>query len=258
MPSLPDTLARFAAALHGDAAQLLPDLNGDGLEPAGRLHIYRNNSAATFEAALARSYPVLRRRVGEDYFRQLARDYRVRHPSCSADLHWTGQQFPAFLADVHAADGYAWLAELAALEWACEEALVAPEEPPLGLASLASLDWQDIGQVRFEFQPSLRCIASSFPVLDVWRANQPGGDGQPVDLSSDGQHVLVSSGPDGLELREVKAAVLDFTRRLQGGAGLGEALDASRLPLESLADTLGLLFAARLVTAVLPLARQAS
>jgi hypothetical protein len=258
MPSLPETQARFAAALRGEAVQLLPDLNGDNLESAGRLRIYQNNSAAAFEAALARSYPVLRRRVGEDYFRQLARDYRAGHPSRSADLHWTGRQFPAFLADVHAGDGYAWLAELAALEWACEEALVAREDPPLGLASLATLDWQDIGLARFEFQPSLRCIASACPVLEVWRANQPGGNGGPVDLSGGEQYVLVSCGADGLRLREVEAAVLDFTRRLLGGAGLSEALDASRLPLESLADTLGLLFAARLVTAVLPLARQAS
>jgi hypothetical protein len=205
-----------------------------------------------FDGALERSYPILRRRVGEDYFRRLAHDYRSRHPSRSADLHWTGERFPAYLADTLAGGGYAWLAELAELEWACESALVAGSLPPLGLASLSTLDPGHVDRARLELQPSLGCVASSFPVLDVWRANQPDGDGQPVDLSKGRQCILVSCGADGLELREVEAETLDFTRRLQAGAGLGEALDASGLPVESLVANLGLLFTAHLVTGLLP------
>jgi hypothetical protein len=252
MPSLPELQARFAAALRGDPAAILPDIDDDGLEPAGRLRVYRHNSTAMFDGALERSYPILRRRVGDDYFRRLAHEYRSRHPSRSADLHWIGERFPAYLAETHAGGGYAWLAELAGLEWACESALVAGNLPPLGLASLSTLDPGHVDQARLELQPSLRCIASSFPVLDVWRANQPDGDGQPADLSKGPQCILVSCGADGLELREVDTGTLDFTRRLQAGAGLGEALDASGLPVESLVDALGLLFMAHLVTGLLP------
>jgi hypothetical protein len=256
MPSLPEIQARFAAALRGNETSIAADINGDGLEPAGRLRIYQNNSRAMFNGSMERSFPVLRRRVGDDYFRKLTHDYRTRHPSRSGDLHWVGQHFPAYLADTQAGSPYEWLAELAALEWACETALVAASRPPMGLESLSGLDPATIGQACLELQPSLCCISSSFPVLDVWRANQPDGDGRPVDLSKGAQCVLVSCGAAGLELREVQAAALEFTRLLQEGATLGDALERSGLPVESLVDTLGLLFTAGLVTGLRPLPEQ--
>jgi hypothetical protein len=248
--SLPEIQAGFAAALRGDTASGAADVAGDGLSPAGRLRIYQHNSRAMFEGALERSYPVLRRRVGEAYFSQLAHGYRQRHPSRSGDLHWVGEHFPEYLSSTQAGTGYEWLAELAALEWACESALVAAQSRPVGAEALAQLTADEIGGARLLLQQSLRCIASSFPVLEVWRANQPDGDGQPVDLSKGPQYVLVSCGETGLELREVSATILDFTRRLQQGVALGEALDQSGLAIESVAGALGLVFEAGLVTNV--------
>ncbi|HLB85827.1 MAG TPA: DNA-binding domain-containing protein, partial [Steroidobacteraceae bacterium] len=174
MASLPELQARFSAALRGDPDALVREVSSGGIDAAGRVSIYRSNSLAMFEGALERTYPVLRRRVGDDYFHQLARGYRARHPSRSGDLHWIGEHFPGYVAHTETGTGYEWLAELAALEWACETALVARQEPAVGLAALAGLPPDQLGATGLRFQPSLRCIASSFPVLDVWRANQPG------------------------------------------------------------------------------------
>jgi hypothetical protein len=251
MASLPDIQARFAAALRGDTQPVEPDIVGDGLQSAARLRIYRNNSHAMFEGALERTYPVLRRRVGDEYFRRLALGHRERHPSRSGDLHFVGQHFPTYMADVQAGTGYEWLAELAALEWACETALVEVRERPLGVDALAGLGPEDLANVRLRLQPSLRCVASSVPVLDVWRANQPHADGAAVDLLAGAQCVLVSCGEDGLELREVAAPTFEFARLLQQGASLGEAVDRSALALESVPGALGLLFESDLVTGVL-------
>ena len=250
MASLPELQARFAAALRGDLAALASQVSDGGVDAAGRASIYRNNARAMFEDALERTYPVLRRRVGDDYFRQLARGYRARHPSRSGDLHWIGERFPGYVADAETGTGYEWLAELAALEWACETALVARQEPAVGADALTGIQPEQLAATRFRLQPSLRCVASSFPVLDVWRANQPGADGAPVDLTRGAQCVAVSCRADGLELRELSPPVLEFFRLLQGEATLGEALDRSRIPVERLPEALALLFEAGLVTAV--------
>ena len=250
MASLPDLQARFAAALRGDSGPIEPDVVGDGLEVSGRLGIYRNNARAVFEGAMERTYPVLRRRVGDAYFRQLAHGYRERFPSRSGDLHGTGEHFPGYLAEVEAGSGYEWLADLAALEWACESAFVAAREPSVEPQALARLTPDDLGRARLRLQPSLRCVASSFPVLDVWHANQPGADGRAVDLSSRGQCVLVSCGVDGLELVEVSSTALGFVRRLQAGTPLAAALEESGLELAELTGALGLLFSSGLVTGV--------
>ena len=88
-------------------------------------------------------------------------------------------------------------------------------------------------------------------MLDVWRANQPEADGHAVDLARGGQCVLVSCGVDGLELVEVSAAALAFTRQLQAGVPLGDAVDESGLDLAELPGVLGMLFSGGLVTAVI-------
>jgi hypothetical protein len=270
MASLPEIQARFAAVLRGDAGAMLPEVVGnvgsirpdtvgdagsilsevlaDGVAPEARLRIYRHNARAMFEGALERTYPVLRRRVGEDYFRQLARGYRERHPSRSGDLHWVGREFPEFVAATLGDSEYAWLTDLAELEWACECALVAASQPPLGVEALASLDPDALGDTRLELQDSLHCVGSSFPVLDVWRANQPEAAGEAVDLARGGQYVLVHCTEDGLDLREVSPAALEFVRLLQQGVTLGEAFDRSALAPDELPHALGVLFETGLVT----------
>jgi hypothetical protein len=248
--SLPEVQARFAAALRGERGLLEADVVDDGIEAAARLAIYRNNARAMFEGALERTYPVLRRRVGEDYFRQLARGYRERFPSRSGDLHWVGEHFAGYLAEAESGTGYEWLAELAELEWACECAFVAAREEPVEPQALARLAPDDLARARLRLQPSLRCVASSFPVLEVWHANQPGADGHAVDFSRGGQCALVYCGADGLELAEVPSAALEFTRLLQAGTSLGAAVDESGLELAELPGVLARLFSSGLVTGV--------
>jgi hypothetical protein len=250
MVSLRELQGRFAAALHGRPAALADEIPDDGIGPAERLRIYGNNSRATFEGALESTYAVLRRRVGDQYFRQLVHHYRARHPSRSGDLHWVGREFPAFLAETEADTGYAWLADLAALEWACETALNAAWDSPLDVQSLAGIPDEAIAGIRLSLQPSLACVASNWPVLDVWQANQPDASGESVDLGSGAQHVLVSCGPEGLALRAVDSSAFEYVRALQRGVTLGAAVDASGLRLESLPAALGMLFEARLVTGV--------
>jgi hypothetical protein len=248
--SLPELQAGFAAALRGDRGAFAEQIDADALDASGRLQIYCNNARAIFVGALECSYPVLRRRVGEDYFRQLAHAYRERHPSRSGDLHWVGRDFPAFVEANEAGTGYEWLADLARLEWACECSLVAGWSPPCGVDALAGVDAEDIPGLRLDLQPSLGCVSASYPVLEVWKRNQPGEPGDAVDLSTGPQHVLVACGPDGLELRDVPPDICEFARALQQRATLGAALDASGLPMEKLAGTLALLFGAELVIRV--------
>jgi hypothetical protein len=250
MASLRELQAGFASALHGQDAGFADEILADGIDPAGRLQVYRNNARAMFEGALERSYPVLRRRVGDDYFRQLAHRYRERHPSRSGDLLGIGREFPAFVAEVETDTGYAWLADLAALEWACEVSLSAAWQPALGVESLGGIPEEAIAEARLTLQPSLVCVSSGCPILEVWKANQPGASGAALDLARGGQHVLVACGPDGLELRAVEAAAFEFTRALLQGAPLGDAVDASSLPIDELPAALGMLFQAGLVTAV--------
>lgn len=249
MPSLRETQRAFAAALRAGRAPAAALLMDGRVSAEQALRFYRHNGAAIFAGALERSFPVVRRRVGAACFAQLARHYRRLHPSRSGDLHWVGRDFPAFLARRLRATPYVWLADLARLEWACEEALVAGELPPRDVRVLEGVAPEGLAAARIELQASTRCVASDFPLLTVWRFNQSDG-AEPVDLAAGGECIVLRGGGAGLRLYGRERDEHDFVSALQSGAQLGAAVQSSGLPAAKLAQTLGWLFSAGFVTAV--------
>jgi hypothetical protein len=256
-PSLAGLQARFATALRAsgkqpdaDAAAFAACLVDDGLAPAARVQVYRNNVRAMFTAALERSYPVLRQRVGEGYFAKLAAEYRSDHPSRSGDLHWVGRHFPEWIRTRMAGTDYAWLADLARLEWACEEVLVSEWLQPAPADSLARLMPEQLAGARLALQSGLRTISSSFPVWSVWQANQPGSSGETVDPGLGPEHVVLAQDATGLVLHSVPADRCRFVEQLAAGRTLEDSIDASALPIERLGETLAWMFGAGFVTQV--------
>ncbi len=247
----------FAAALRetgpeSDAAvrQLAHCIVDDGLEPARRVQVYRNNARAMFEGALERTYPVLRRQVGVEQFAALSRSYRAEHPSRSGDLHWVGEEFASWLAPRVAGEDRAWLADLARLEWACEEAMVAARLPPLAPAALARVAPEALAEVGLVLQPCVRTVSSPLPVWSAWRAGQVAGAGEPVDLTLGAQHVVVTCGDTGLVLHSLPEDQFLFVAALAGGASLDKAIETSALDVEALPGMLAWLFGEGLVTAL--------
>ena len=250
MPALLELQRAFGAALR-DRPHAADDWAvGDAIAAAARLRVYRNNSQTTFEQALQSTYPVVERRVGSDYFRQLAHQYRDAQPSGAGDLHEVGRHFPAFLAAQLGGGPYAWLAELAMLEWAVAEAGIAADSPVAAAASLGGLPPDALVATRLRLVPSLRRVAGSVPVLSVWRANQSGVDGAAVDLDSGAEFVVVHRASGGVQLRALSPVEFGFVGALERAAPLGAAVDASGLPLESLPGVLHWLFLDEAVAAV--------
>lgn len=261
---LQELLTRFAAALRtgtaaDDAARdMASQIVDDGLEPGRRLRIYRNNVQAMFYGALSRTYPVLKATLGDATFESLAREYRGAHPSRSGDLHWVGQALPDWLHERLADDeDDSWLADLARLEWACEEALVARAMQPLQRDALASVPPEQLADIGLEIQPGVRVVSSPHPIWSVWRAHQPGCDVEGMDSAAGPQHVVVACIAGQLALRSVPREPADFIRHLRDGGTLGAALDASTLPVAALPGVLDWMFEDGLVVGLRPAATPA-
>lgn len=217
-----------------------------------RLAVYRNNTRQFFRTALELTYPVLVRRVGTEYFRHLAHEYRECHPSRSGDLHWVGQAFPAWLEQRLRATDYAWLADLARLEWACEEAHAAGAEPAATLESLGRVPAESLDGARVQLQPSLRLVESPWPVWSVWQANQGEHAGAPVDLQAGPEHCACACTDDRVAVYRLDAEHYAALARLAGGAPLAEAAATAASGPDALARVLGWAFGAGLVVAVSP------
>jgi hypothetical protein len=224
-----------SANANGTDLQLLAG-SDDATHFGAGIDVYRNNAWQFFLTALERTYPVTQRRVGTDFFCQLARDYRAEHPSQHGDLRWIGEAFPAWLADRMAGTGYEWLADLARLEWACETSVAAAQRDPVGLESLGRFDPDVLPHLALVWQPSLQLVASPFPIWSVWQANQQADAAAPVDLAAGAEHCAVACNADRVVVYRLEAAEHRLLQHLCAGLSLGDAVEAAT----SDAGTLGL------------------
>jgi hypothetical protein len=222
LPSLRELQARFVRALDGDAAAATGLLRDDGLPATERLAIYANNSRLTFRAALAATFPVTRRLGGDDWFAGAAGAYRAVHPSRSGDLQHAGERFAAFLATRLAGTPHEVLADVAALEWACECVGSAADGPPLDIATLAEVPPERHADLVFPLHPACRLLASRWPVVTVWTVHRAAGEPEAVDLDAGAQCALVCR-RDEVEVHAVDAATHALLREFERGGTLDAA-----------------------------------
>jgi hypothetical protein len=223
---------------------------GDAVVAAPGWAIYRNNARQFFRTALAATYPVLQRRVGDDFFRQLAHEFRAVHPSRSGDLHDVGREFPAWLQHRLAATPYAWLADLARLEWACTESVVEPRRDALALAALGKMPQDRLDDVMIGLQPSLRLVSSPFAIWSVWQANQDDAPGPAVDVTAGPEHCACACLTERVVVYRIDAGEFALLCALQRGESFATALASTGLGADVLARLLDWAFAEELVVAL--------
>ncbi|MBL0142816.1 MAG: putative DNA-binding domain-containing protein [Betaproteobacteria bacterium] len=222
----PERLGRLQAqfvdaVLEGDREALAPHLAGEAGLATRRLAIYRGAISANRRDALRAAYPVVARLVGDAFFDEAARRHSQTTPPDRADLNRHGASFPAFLAAYAHAQPMPWLADVARLEWAWQESLMAADAPRLDFAALALVREDEQADIRFRLHPGVRLVRSAWPVYSIWEANQPDRDGTP-DREEGADDVLVWR-----EEQRVRQATLDlpeaaFVEGLARGLALGE------------------------------------
>jgi len=227
--SLPELQACFAATLFGEAAASPTAwIRTAGIAPELRLGIYRNNLEAGFAKALALEFPVIQRLVGEDYFRQLALRFLARHPSRSGDLHHIGAPFAGFLREQFADTSYRYFADVAALEWAWQECLVAEDDEAIDPQALQAVPPHAYAGLRFALRKAARLLDSAFPIVHIWEANQPGATAaEIIDLASGPEFVLAHRVSGDARITRLSAGEFALLSTLAKAEPLEAALDAS-------------------------------
>jgi len=228
--SLAERQRDFAAALLDPG---LPTPAGcvapDGRPDAKRFAVYRNNVASSLIAALADAYPAIRRLLGEECFRGIARIYVARDPPRSPVLLEYGAGFPGFLAAFEPLSSLPYLADVARIERAWLEAYHAPEATSLEPSALTGISDLRAADLCFTLHPSLRIVRSPFPALTIWRMNVADGEPRELSLDAGGEEALITRAEAEVEARSLPPGGAIFLGSLAGGKTLGEAaLAASR------------------------------
>ena len=228
MPASHDDLTGLALAIvRGDETQLHIASGYANYPAAVALEVYRNNYRGNLHDALAGAYPVIEQLVGETFFRRLTHAYIAGHPSRSGNLHDYGEAMADFISAFKPARELVYLADVAALEWACHRAYFADDADGLDVAELSQLSPEQYADLVLHIHPACSLQHSDYPVAAIWQAHQPGmPDNFHIDLDSGPCHALVLRRDDVVKVIELSTADAAWLQLIQSGRPLGESAAA--------------------------------
>jgi hypothetical protein len=222
MTGLSDFQQDFAAALLDVA---IPPPCPAGARSGGaarRFEIYRNMIATSLVEALAERYPVTRRLIGHESFAAMARLYSVHEPPRSPILLEYGDTFPPFIRSLGRIPSIEYLADICELERSLSYAYHAADAAWLSVDAFARLSPDLLEDVVVSFHPSATLVASRFPIVSIWEANQSEDEDRLVTLWTP-ETALVARPGDEVRIWLLPPGGHTFLSALMKGATLAEA-----------------------------------
>jgi len=232
---------QFVAALRDPTAKRPGGLSDGRGRPAGRrFDVYRNNVMASLIEALEASFPCLRKLLGDQNFKVLARAFVDQHPPSSPLMMFYGAEMPAFVAAFPPTQSTGYLPDIARLEIAMRTSYHAADAAPADPAVLQSLPPDRLVTVRLRLVPAAILVRSEWPIHAIWRYNMEPDAPKPQMAAQD---VLILRPDLDPHPHLLPAGGAAFVSALGAGQPLGAALAAAHqdTPAFDLADVLTLL-----------------
>lgn len=197
-----------------------------GIDPQGRLSVYRNTSASTLIRALRLSYPAVDRLVGAEFFDAAASEFIRYNQPRNGYLDEFGNDFAGFLGSFPPAASAPYLSDVARLDWAVSRAVHAPDVPVLTPEALNEVAPDSHERVVLRPHPSVGLVHSKFPADGIWRAVLDGNDAalKAIDLSEGPAWLIVHRGASGVEVDRLLEPVWKFVGDIFTGSPLGTAV----------------------------------
>jgi hypothetical protein len=174
---------------------------------------------------LAALYPVTCRLAGDESFHGAASGFIFTELPRTPSRVETGETFPRFLRSLGPTAAIEYLADIAELEWARAKARRAAYAKPIAVHNVAAAGNLDTQRVRLH--PSVSLIASRFPILTIWEANQADGESDMIPQWA-AEAVLVARPQRTIEMTRLPAGGHAFLRTLLGGGTIADALGAGQ------------------------------
>jgi hypothetical protein len=189
-------------------------------------HFGDNGAIGLLVRALAARYPVVRRLAGDESFIATARRFVRAEPSQLPTVLHFGEAFPAYLRSLGHAASFEYLADIAELEAARARAMRSADARPIGRAALASLSSSRMRELRLLLHPSVSLVASRFPIVTIWAANQA-DDSNGVILQWRPEAALVARPFLDVDVVPLSSSGYAFLRQVAAGAPLAAAMAAA-------------------------------
>src|SRR5215470_13983109 len=138
----------------------------------GRAGFRHTDLITLLTRALAARYPVVRRLIGDDSFLDAARRFVAMQPPRLPIAQRFGETFPHYLRSLGDTASFEYVAGVAELEAARARAYHSADAAPLGAQALSFLSTAHFDEFGVVLHPSVELVASRFPIVTIWKANQ--------------------------------------------------------------------------------------
>ncbi len=189
------------------------------------MRVYADGYVARIREALAEVYEAVRHLVGEQAFTELAIAYAEARPSTDYNLSFVGRGLPGFLVGSPLTSRLPFLPDLARLEWLPGSGFHAFDAAPLEPRAITGRSLDEWAAMRVRFHPSVGCLASAWPVLDLWEARQQPRHTINLLLLDRPQQVLVCRHDERVRCDGVSREEADLIAQLLAGRPLGAACE---------------------------------
>jgi putative DNA-binding protein len=241
MPSLADIQDAFATALLDRTVAVPPSLSGAARRQSDRrFAVYRNNVAVGLVSALATRFPVVKRLVGDEFFRAMAHAYASVELPRSPLMMYYGETFPVFIEQFAPAAPIPYLADVARIEMARGLAYHAADATPLDPSAFAAVPADQLPNLRIRLHPAVSVITSNHPIYSIWHINQEPDRFVPVSMFAR-EAVLIVRPWLRVKTQCITHEIAQFIRALAAGRAIGESID-----IASAAEGLAVLIGARI------------
>ncbi len=213
---------------HPDPALAGLFTGGETIVP-GRLKIYRSNIMGNLTGALRGSYPLLEKLTGEDFAMGLLRAFVMENPPGEAFLSNYGAGLADFIEVFAPAKGLPYLADVARLEWAMNEAYYAQDDRPLIQDDLQNMPLDTLADTVLPLRPSVRLMESRWPLVSIldFSLKESRGEQETLNLDQGGCRVMVYRPGLSVDIITLEPSEYGFLQAIKAGKTLGQALETA-------------------------------
>jgi hypothetical protein len=194
--------------------------------PGQRLNVYKNNTHVLLRDLLKDTFPVTTILLGGEFMAYAAHEFILVAPPEGGDMNAYGADFPAFLGHMPNVNKFAYVPDVARLEWLAHEAYLSPRGPVLTGQDLAAV--ADPVNLQLYLQPHIHLLRSGWPVDKLWsRVNEEGAGLRDFEMKPAETFAAIFRAGDRISVWSITEGGYRFLECLQSGPSFALAAEAA-------------------------------
>ena len=167
----------FWSAVHEEDLALEQYIHvSDEFTEQQRVDVYRTTTRSVKVMSLMDTYSVCKKILGEQYFKQLAKQYAQHAPFLNPDMNQYGATFPDYLNKLcnqrDELKEYAYLPDLARLEWFYQAAYFAKDNIPFDADLFLDVSKRCGDKLTLSLQACIYPICTAYPIYEIWNMHR--------------------------------------------------------------------------------------